>query len=77
MARPRVLKTLSRTMDDVPKIHTFDGVIFTLHNRDNQAVRIADYRPATSVPPNTREDSSPRSTRSTPSTSACNSSSPA
>jgi len=74
---PRVLKTLSKTIDGVPKVHTFDEVIFTLHNGANEAVRISHPTQTAAAPPNERADSSPRSTLKTPSTSACNSSSPA
>jgi hypothetical protein len=74
---PRVLKMLSKTIDGAPKIHTFDDVIFTLHNGANEAVRISPYTEAARELPNERAGSSPRNTRSAPSTSACNSSSPA
>jgi hypothetical protein len=43
---PQVLKILSKTIDGFPKIHTFDDVIFTLHNGANEAVRISDQTQA-------------------------------
>ncbi len=73
---PRVLKILSKTIDGIPKMHVFDEVTFTLHNGANEAVRMSDQTVAAKVQPKERADSSPRSTLSTPSTSACNSSSP-
>lgn len=72
----RVLKILSKTIDGIPKMHTFDRVTFTLHNGANEAVRISNQTVAAKEQPRERADSSPRSTLSTPSTSACNSSSP-
>ncbi|HUK43050.1 MAG TPA: hypothetical protein VLW48_01270 [Candidatus Bathyarchaeia archaeon] len=73
----RVLKILSKTIDGTPKIHTFDQVVFTLHNGENEAVRISGYPEAATALPKERAGSSPRNTLSTPSTSACSSSSPA
>jgi heme-degrading monooxygenase HmoA len=67
---PQVLKILSKTIDGAPKIHTFDEVIFTLHNRVNDAIRISSYTQAAIVPATECADSSPRSTLSAPSTSA-------
>jgi len=74
---PRVLKILSKTIDGTPKMRTFDEVIFTLHNGANEAIRISNQTEAARQLPNESADSSPRSTLSTPSTSACSSSSPA
>ncbi len=74
---PRVLKILSKTIDGTPKMHIFDEVIFTLHNGANEAIRISNQMQAASEPPKESAGSSPRSTLSAPSTSACNSSSPA
>ena len=67
---PRVLKILSRTIDGTPKIHTFDDVIFTLHNGANEAVRISAYTEAANELANECAGSSPRSTLSAPSASA-------
>ena len=67
---PRVLKILSRTIDGTPKIHTFDEVIFTLHNGANEAVRISAYTQAAKEPANECAGSSPRNTLSVPSASA-------
>jgi hypothetical protein len=67
---PRVLKILSKTIDGTPKIHTFDDVIFTLHNGANEAVRISAYTQTASGASNERAGSSPRSTLSAPSTNA-------
>jgi hypothetical protein len=74
---PRVLKILSKTIDGKPKMHTFDEVIFTLHNGANEAIRTSNQIEAAKQLPNESAGSSPRSTLSTPSTSACSSSSPA
>ncbi|HZP25065.1 MAG TPA: hypothetical protein VFB04_16600 [Terriglobales bacterium] len=38
---PRVLKLLSKTIDGLPKMHTFDQVTFTLHNGANESVRMS------------------------------------
>ncbi len=73
---PQVLKILSKTIDGTPKMHVFDEVTFTLHNGANEAVRMPNQTMAAKERPNERAGSSPRSTLSTPSTSACNSSSP-
>jgi len=67
---PRVLKILSKTIAGTPKIHTFDDVVFTLHNRANEAVRISAYTQAASEPANERAGSSLRSTLNAPSASA-------
>jgi len=68
---PQVLKILSKTIDGTPKIHTFDEVTFSV---DTAA---ASHPTAATAAPNERAGSSLRSTLSTPSTSACSSSSPA
>jgi len=74
---PRVLKILSRTIDGTPKMRTYDQVTFTLHNDANEAIRIPNQTEAARQLLNESAGSSPRSTLSTPSTSACTSSSPA
>ncbi len=76
-AYPQVLKILSRTIEGFPKIHTYDEVTFTLHNGAGDAAMSASQPTAARELPNERAGSSPRSTLSTPSTSACSSSSPA
>jgi hypothetical protein len=63
---PEVVKILSQTIAGRPKIHTFDEITFTLHNGAGEP----DYTQATAAPTNDRAGSSPRSTLSTPSTSA-------
>jgi hypothetical protein len=63
-AYPQVLKILSRTIDGFPKVHTFDDVTFTLQNR-NAAQTVAAVTLLKDC-----AGSSPRSTLSTPSTSA-------
>ncbi|HUI82582.1 MAG TPA: hypothetical protein VL240_00065 [Candidatus Binatia bacterium] len=69
-AYPRVLKILSKTIDGAPKIHTFDSITFTLPNRVDKAAAASSYGQVAKELPKETAFSSPRSTLSTPSTSA-------
>ncbi len=66
-AYPRVLKVLSKTIDGVPKTHTYDEVTFSLHNPGASA---SSYTVAAKDAPSASAFSSPRSTLNAPSTSA-------
>lgn len=66
---PQVVKILSRTIVGTPKIHTFDEITFTLQDGNARPVQ-PDYTQATTAPTKECAASSPRSTLSTPSTSA-------